>query len=268
MSRLAAPLTACTAISAVADASRDLKTALLTMRAATTEFVARPSDQHAAGFRRWPGSGDPFARPHRRSARRVASRTLSRRCASPCAISRPASKAWSTSRNRLATTRHDGITAELNAASAAIEKIIHDDLSWVADVDAARLLMSLLTMRRDEIEYRLTRARTAEKHFLDEMKNFNGLFDSVDGAPAMKKKLSDQVQAYSLRLRAMGREHRQYRSRCSSSDRPRYRERVCRKPTRSSPRRATARDEAAKRAGRVAGAYSRLHRLGRFGRRC
>ena len=36
--------------SAVADASRDLKTALLMMRAATTEYVARPSDQQAQDF--------------------------------------------------------------------------------------------------------------------------------------------------------------------------------------------------------------------------
>ena len=77
----------------------------------------------------------------------------------------------------LGYTEHDGINADLNASSTAVEKIIHDDLSWVADVDASRLLMSLLTMRRDEIEYRLTRARSAEKNFLDEDKNFNNLFE-------------------------------------------------------------------------------------------
>ena len=36
--------------SAVADASRDLKTGLLMMRAATTEYVARPSDQEVQDF--------------------------------------------------------------------------------------------------------------------------------------------------------------------------------------------------------------------------
>ncbi len=97
----------------------------------------------------------------------------------------------------LGYTEHDGINADLNASSTAVEKIIHEDLSWVADVDASRLLMSLLKMRRDEIEYRLTRVRSAEKNFLDEEKNFNNLFDSVDGAPEMKKKLNDQVMAYS-----------------------------------------------------------------------
>src|SRR5262249_286648 len=78
--------------------------------------------------------------------------------------------------------------------SAAVEKIIHDDLTWVADSDSRKLLISLLTMRRDEIAYRLTHSRAFEKHFLDEIKNFNNLFDSVDGAPPMKKDLNDQLR--------------------------------------------------------------------------
>ena len=56
--------------SQVADASRDLKTGLLIMRAATTEYVARPSDKDGCGFRRRPRAGDEIARPHRRHARR------------------------------------------------------------------------------------------------------------------------------------------------------------------------------------------------------
>ena len=55
----------------------------------------------------------------------------------------------------------EGVTADLIAASNAVENIIHDDLSWVADEDRNKMLMSLLTMRRYEIEYRLTRDNTA-----------------------------------------------------------------------------------------------------------
>ena len=83
------------------------------------------------------------------------------------------------------------------AASNAVENIIHNDLSWVGDVDRANLTMSLLTLRRYEIEYRLTRNEAAERHFLDEAKHFNELFESVDGAPAMKEKLNKQIQTYS-----------------------------------------------------------------------
>jgi methyl-accepting chemotaxis protein len=89
-----------------------------------------------------------------------------------------------------------GVTATLIAASNAAASIIHDDLSWVGDVDRAKLTISLLTMRRYELEYRLTRDQGAERHFLDEVKHFNELFDSVDGVPAMKQKLTSRIQAY------------------------------------------------------------------------
>ncbi len=96
----------------------------------------------------------------------------------------------------LGFNENEGVTAGLIAASNGVENIIHDDLSWVADEDRAKMLISLLTMRRYEIEYRLTRDNAAERHFLDETKNFNSLFESVDGAPSMKQKLNEQVQNY------------------------------------------------------------------------
>ena len=57
----------------------------------------------------------------------------------------------------LGFTDKQGITADLAAGSDAIEKIIQDDLTWVGEVDRANLLISLLTMRRNEIDYRLRR---------------------------------------------------------------------------------------------------------------
>jgi len=180
----------------VADASRDLKTGLLMMRTATTEFVSRPSDAEVKEF----NDGQDLAV---RSLARIADTlgTSEEDVITPLRITlRDLKASFESLVNELKLlgyTEHDGINADLNASSTAVEKIIHEDLSWVADVDASRLLMSLLKMRRDEIEYRLTRVRSAEKNFLDEEKNFNNLFDSVDGAPEMKKKLNDQVMAYS-----------------------------------------------------------------------
>ena len=167
------------------------------MRAATTDFVAHPSDAEVKNFDDGQAMAMTLPRPHPGLARRRGSRTRSCRCASPCATSRRASTAWSTSRNRWAIDETEGVTADLIAASNAVENIIHNDLSWVGDVDRANLTTSLLTMRRYEIEYRLTRNEAAERHFLDEAKHFNELFESVDGAPAMKEKLDKQIQTYS-----------------------------------------------------------------------
>ena len=182
--------------STVADASRDLKTGLLMMRAATTQFVAHPSDQEVQDF----SAGQDLAMT---SLDRIAKLMVSDQedVITPLRITvrdlKSSFESLVNEQKSLGFTESEGITADLNVASSAIEQIIHDDLTWVADVDASRLLMSLLIMRRDEIEYRLTRVRTAEKSFLDEVKNFNALFESVDGAPVRKKKLDDEVKRYS-----------------------------------------------------------------------
>jgi len=180
----------------VADASRDLKTGLLVMRAATTDFVARPSDAEAKNF----DEGQAMAMQclDRIQASLAASE---QDAVMPLRITvRDLKASFDSLINAQKSLGYDetqGVTADLIAASNTIENIIHNDLSWIADVDDAKLTTSLLTMRRYEIEYRLTRDENAERHFLDEVKHFNELFDSVDGAPAMKEKLTKQIQTYS-----------------------------------------------------------------------
>jgi len=189
----------------VADASRDLKAGLLIMRAATTEFVAHPSDGEVKQF----DDGQALAT---QCLDRIAA-TLSPAQQVVIAPLRRSVGNIKTSfgdlvreQNVLGFHDSDGVTAALIAASTAVEAIIHEDLSWVADLDSGKLLISLLTMRRDEIEYRLGRLRysaamnssapAAERHFHDEIDNFNRLFESVDGAPAMKRRLNDQIATY------------------------------------------------------------------------
>jgi methyl-accepting chemotaxis protein len=180
----------------VSDASRDLKTGLLTMRARTIQFVARPSDAEVKDF----DEGQDLAI---RSLDLIQSTLTSSQqdMITPLRITVRDLKTSFASLVReqksLGFSDTEGVTANLIAASDGVEKIIHDDLSWVGEVDRGRMLMSLLTMRRYEIEYRLTRNHAAERAFLDEIKNFNELFDSVDGAPSMKEKLTQEVQNYS-----------------------------------------------------------------------
>src|SRR5580693_5719188 len=182
--------------SQVADASRDLKTGLLIMRAATTQYVARPSDKEVADF----NDGQELAM---QSLERIAAMlgASAQDVITPMRITvRDLKTSFESLVNEQKSLGYDdshGITAELTAASGAVERIIHDDLSWVADGDARKMLMSLLTMRRDEMAYRLTRSRASEKHFLDEVRNFNALFEWVDGAPSMKQKLNEEVKTYS-----------------------------------------------------------------------
>ncbi|HEX3502850.1 MAG TPA: HAMP domain-containing methyl-accepting chemotaxis protein [Xanthobacteraceae bacterium] len=180
----------------VSDASRDLKTGLLMMRGATIEFVAHPSDNEVKDFEEGQDialrSLDHIEKTLGSSQQdtitplRITVRDLKNSFASLVQEQRS-----------LGFTDRQGFTADLIAASNAIEKIIQDDLSWVAEVDRGNLLASLLTMQRYEIEYRLTRDHAAERRFLDEIKHFNEIFESVDGAPSMKEKLNQEVQHYS-----------------------------------------------------------------------
>jgi methyl-accepting chemotaxis protein len=181
---------------AVADASHDLKSGLLTMRAATVDFVAHPSDRQIKNF----AQGQQLAM---QSLDRIQATLAESQqdVITPLRITVRDLKASFDSlvneQRTLGFTESDGTTADLIWASNEVEKTIHDDLSWVADDQAAKLMVSILTMRHYEIQYRLSRSADAEQHFLDEVKHFNTLFNSVDGLPAMKQKLNRQVQHYS-----------------------------------------------------------------------
>jgi methyl-accepting chemotaxis protein len=180
---------------AVVDASTDLKAALLAMRVATVTFVVHPSEDSVKRF----AAGQELAM---RSLDRIAATVAGSRqdVIMPLRITVRDLKASFDSlvseQRALGFNETEGTTAELTAASATIEKIIHNELSWVASEDAGKLMISLLNMRRYEIAYRLTRSSEAEQHFLDEIKNFKNLFDSVDGPPSAKQKLFGEVQLY------------------------------------------------------------------------
>jgi methyl-accepting chemotaxis protein len=181
----------------IAGASHDLKNGLLDMRGATMAFVAHPTDAAVEGF----AASQDLAM---RSLDRIESSLASSQedVITPLRITVRDLKASFDSlvseQRTLGFDETEGKTADLIAASNAIESSIHTDLSWVADDATSKLLVLLLTMRRYEIEYRLTRSPQAEKHFLDEVKNFNDLFDSIDGLPAWKEKLNREVQTYSF----------------------------------------------------------------------
>jgi methyl-accepting chemotaxis protein len=179
----------------VANASRDLKIGLLMMRAASTDFVAHPSDAEVQNF----NNGQAMAM---RCLDRIAAALdgAQQDTINPLRITVRDLKASFESlvgeQRLLGFTDREGVTAELVATSNAVENIIHQDLSWVADGDRSKLLVSLLTMRRFGIEYRLRHGGDIERSFLDEVKNFNELFESIDGGPEMKAKLDHAVHDY------------------------------------------------------------------------
>jgi methyl-accepting chemotaxis protein len=97
----------------------------------------------------------------------------------------------------LGFTDSEGIRDGMLKAAASVERIIHEDMSWLSESDAHRLLISLLTMRRFEAEYRLTRSTVLHTVFFDEFKKFKTLVDDIIAADVMKEQLVQQVKVYS-----------------------------------------------------------------------
>src|ERR1051326_5613336 len=127
---------------AVADASHDLKSGLLTMRAATVDFVARPSERQIKNF----AQGQELAM---QSLDRIQATLAESQqdVITPLRITVRDLKASFDSlvneQRALGFTESDGSTADLIWASSEVEKTIHNDLSWVADEQAAKLMVSI-----------------------------------------------------------------------------------------------------------------------------
>jgi methyl-accepting chemotaxis protein len=84
----------------------------------------------------------------------------------------------------------------MHKAGTAVERLINEDMSWLRESDVQKLLISLLTMRRYEVEFRLHHDQLVQQAFLDEVQNFKKMFDGMIGAPVMKEQLAEQVKTY------------------------------------------------------------------------
>jgi methyl-accepting chemotaxis protein len=180
----------------LADVSREFRAALIQMRVRTRDFATRPSHDLIKIFETAKASaGQALA------TIRVAVDEATRRKLAPLQgqLSEIAAQFADLTRNQeiIGFSEADGIRNRMTLAAAAVERIIHEDMSWMSEADAQKLLISLLTMRRSEIEYRLIRSTLMQVVFADEVKAFKKLLDGIVAADIMKDQLAEQVKAYS-----------------------------------------------------------------------
>ncbi len=97
---------------------------------------------------------------------------------------------------KLGFSDEDGLRRAMRDSAISVERIINEDMSWLRETDAQRLMVSLVVMRRFETEYRLNRSQISAQLFFDEVKNFNKLLGDIIGAAVLKDQLGDQVKAY------------------------------------------------------------------------
>ncbi len=180
----------------LAEVSREFRGALIQMRVRTRDFALRPSQDAIHGFET---SHDTAVRTFGIIEAAVDQPTRHRFAPFKGQLEEIATQFDDLARHQkiLGFTDSEGIRNGMTKAAASVERIIHNDMSWASEDDAHKLLVSLLTMRRYEAEYRLTRSTLMQTVFFDEFNKFEKIVENVDGAAALKQQLAQQVKAYS-----------------------------------------------------------------------
>ena len=89
-----------------------------------------------------------------------------------------------------------GLRNNLHEADNAVERIINESMTWLAEADAGKLMMALFAMRTYEAEYRLNQSELTKLQFLVGYKKFTDTFALIDGTPEMKDSLEHEVKTY------------------------------------------------------------------------
>jgi methyl-accepting chemotaxis protein len=179
----------------LADISREFKSSLIQMRVRTRDFAARPSPELIKGFEESHAAGLRTLSVLEQS---VSAETRQKLSPMHVNMKEMANQFDELTQNQriLGYTETEGVRARMTRAAAAVERLIHEDMSWLGESDAQKLLISLLTMRRFESEYRLTRSTLMQNVFANEFNGFKKLLESIVAANVMKEQLAQQVKNY------------------------------------------------------------------------
>jgi methyl-accepting chemotaxis protein len=96
----------------------------------------------------------------------------------------------------LGFSEEEGLRNELKDAGNKIERTINDNMIGLADVDAKKLMMALLEMRHQEAEYRLNSHDLNQQLFMGAYRRFTDAFATIGGTPEAKARLEADVKHY------------------------------------------------------------------------
>jgi methyl-accepting chemotaxis protein len=180
---------------ALAGASRGFKSAIAALRIIVKDFNANPSENLVVSFQ------DAHARAmHSLDAiaasidRQHADNIVSLR--KDVMALRETFTELVREQKILGFDENSGLRGELREAGNAVERIINENMTWVAEADASKLMMTLLLMREFEAEYRLNQSDLTKQQFFATYKKFTDTFDLIDGTPEMKNSLEHEVKTY------------------------------------------------------------------------
>ena len=180
----------------LADISREFRGALISMRVRTRDFTARSTQDLIHAFET---THDNAVRTLDIIEAAVGATTRKKISPLKSQLEEIAVQFDDLARNQkiLGFTESEGIRDSMTKGAAAVERIIHEDMSWLGENDAHKLLISLLEMRRYEAEYRLTRSTLTQQVFFNEFKNFKTIVEAMVATDEIKQRLAKQVKDYS-----------------------------------------------------------------------
>jgi len=180
---------------ALADASRDFKSAISSIRIIVKDFNASPSPNlvvsfeqtHAVALRSLDTIAASIDRRHADNIVGLRKEVMTLRDTFTELVRE---------QKILGFDENSGLRGNLRDAGNAVERIINENMTWLAAADASKLMMTLLTMRAHEAEYRLNPSELTKQQFLAGYKNFTDTFALIDGTPEMKDSLEREVKTY------------------------------------------------------------------------
>jgi methyl-accepting chemotaxis protein len=98
--------------------------------------------------------------------------------------------------NTLGFDESSGLRRQLQVAGNAVERIINDNMSWLPESEAARLLTNLLYMRHHEADFRVSDSEIARQQFQQAHKSFNDTIRPINATSEMKSSLEQVVNTY------------------------------------------------------------------------
>ncbi len=178
----------------LADASRDFKIAIAAMRIAVKDFAVQPRSLIDAF-----GQSQILAN---RSLDQIEGAIGGKHAGEINALRAQLAKLksnfekLSAEQRKLGFSDREGLRKKLRDTGNKIELAINENMTWLADAAAKKLMITLLTMRNYEAEYRLSPSELTRQQFLASNQQFNDTFAGIDGTAEMKTKLESEVKDY------------------------------------------------------------------------
>ncbi len=179
----------------LADASREFKIAVAAMRIAAKDFTVSPHGTLIDAFAQSQEDANHNLERIRNSIGNMRAQNIATLRQALSQLKDNFDKLVAEQR-LLGFDENDGLRAELRNAGNAIERAINNDMPWLAEADAKRLMLALARMQNHEAQYRVSPSELMRQLFITEYKEFESIFASIDGTHEMKSKLENEVKLY------------------------------------------------------------------------